>query len=447
MESKRLRLRGKQTVEPWTSTLEEAHPTKPIRAKKTHLKESNCIPKARKPFALFMLEKANLPKGMTRAECRSEFKLIGEAWKALPEKEKAHYQNLSAQEFHKQREKKKELGLRVRGQSSPLPPERPIESTEEKPLRIGNFQILQEKPGIPDSECVKIGEGAYGCVLAGLCPLGRLCAVKVFKHNQERRDFDHESEILRKLQDIPKHELRGLFPQLLASDSSQRPWPHIATEYYGRTMRSWLEQNGHFQIENLTFFGWQLQKGLQTLHSLQILHLDVKTSNILWCGHQRQMKLIDFGMAEYFDSRSEQPSHRFGAYCTASSRPPELFGSLSDSEIPKLLAPAVDIWSYVCVMYEVSTADVLMKPFDSKATHHYSVKQWCQHWQEMMQLHCRKGSITAQRSVKSCFMNMIDFYLLKGQSEFLHVKQKQLPCFKVSVAILAQAGQVTQQYK
>ena len=37
----------------------------------------------------------------------------------------------------------------------------------------------------------------------------------------------------------------------------------------------------------------------------------------------------------------------------------------------------------------------------------------------------------------SCFMNMINFYLLKGQSEFLHVKQKQLPCFKVSVCISA----------
>ena len=28
----------------------------------------------------------------------------------------------------------------------------------------------------------------------------------------------------------------------------------------------------------------------------------------------------------------------------------------------------------------------------------------------------------------SCFMNMINYYLLKGQSEFLHVKQKQPPC-------------------
>ena len=39
--------------------------------------------------------------------------------------------------------------------------------------------------------------------------------------------------------------------------------------------------------------------------------------------------------------------------------------------------------------------------------------------------------------IMSCFMNMINFYLLKGQSEFLHVKQKQLPCFKVSVCISA----------
>ena len=39
--------------------------------------------------------------------------------------------------------------------------------------------------------------------------------------------------------------------------------------------------------------------------------------------------------------------------------------------------------------------------------------------------------------IVSCFMNMINFYLLKGQSEFLHVKQKQLPCFKVSVCISA----------
>ena len=34
-------------------------------------------------------------------------------------------------------------------------------------------------------------------------------------------------------------------------------------------------------------------------------------------------------------------------------------------------------------------------------------------------------------------MNMINLYLLKGQSEFLHVKQKQLPCFKVSVCVSA----------
>ena len=47
------------------------------------------------------------------------------------------------------------------------------------------------------------------------------------------------------------------------------------------------------------------------------------------------------------------------------------------------------------------------------------------------------GTRYPRTSLVSCFMNMIDFYLLKGQSEFLHVKQKQLPCFKVSVCISA----------
>ena len=48
---------------------------------------------------------------------------------------------------------------------------------------------------------------------------------------------------------------------------------------------------------------------------------------------------------------------------------------------------------------------------------------------------------------QSCLMNMINFYLLKGQSEFLHVKQKQLPCPKCPCAFWLIAGQVTQQYK
>ena len=38
--------------------------------------------------------------------------------------------------------------------------------------------------------------------------------------------------------------------------------------------------------------------------------------------------------------------------------------------------------------------------------------------------------------VVSCFMNMINYYLLKGQSEFLHVKQKQLPCLSKFIRVL-----------
>ena len=45
-------------------------------------------------------------------------------------------------------------------------------------------------------------------------------------------------------------------------------------------------------------------------------------------------------------------------------------------------------------------------------------------------------SLPCFTSGTSCFMNMIDYYLLKGQSEFLHVKQKQLPCFVKVIRVL-----------
>jgi serine/threonine protein kinase len=44
----------------------------------------------------------------------------------------------------------------------------------------------------------------------------------------------------------------------------------------------------------------QLQQALQVLHSIKIMHLDVKPGNCLFCQTTRVMKLCDLGMAEGF---------------------------------------------------------------------------------------------------------------------------------------------------
>ena len=42
----------------------------------------------------------------------------------------------------------------------------------------------------------------------------------------------------------------------------------------------------------------QLRSALQALHSIRILHLDLKPANILWVQETSCMKLADFGMPE-----------------------------------------------------------------------------------------------------------------------------------------------------
>jgi serine/threonine protein kinase len=129
------------------------------------------------------------------------------------------------------------------------------------------------------------------------------------------------------------------------------------------------------------------------------------------------LQLCDLGMAEVQISVSaqhqalglkghhrkvaEQP--RFWAYVTALHTLPELF-NLQNAQLctlQKLLSPAVDMWSYGCVVYEAAAGKPLMKlakPVNASAQR--GVAEWCQHYKQM----CGKGyQKMLGQNFKTCF--------------------------------------------
>ena len=68
---------------------------------------------------------------------------------------------------------------------------------------------------------------------------------------------------------------------------------------------------------------------------------------------------------------------------TASYRAPELWHA-AQRDLSKWLGPAVDLWSFGCVLYEVAVGKILMRPLRNNLCGcENTIKEWCQQWQSL----------------------------------------------------------------
>lgn len=133
----------------------------------------------------------------------------------------------------------------------------------------------------------------------------------------------------------------------------QRHSVDILMEFVPRSLKYVLQRFGALNEQLVKMYSLQILQGLCYLHSVGILHRDLKCANIL-IDNDGTCKLSDFGASLKLNNTSENPT--------------ELTGS------PFWMAPEVirqqpyaypaDIWSFACVVLELLSGKPPWSSFD-----------------------------------------------------------------------------------
>ena len=171
-------------------------------------------------------------------------------------------------------------------------------------------------------------------------PEGEVVALKVLRaelaaDDVYRRRFAHE------VRAAGGAASRHLVKILDAGEVHDRPY--IAMSYVpGSSLEERIEGAGPLPLTDVARIASELADALDTLHGVEIIHRDVKPSNVLF-GDGGSALLTDFGLAK-------------GRAYTLLTRPGQAMGTL-DYMAPELIrgqpaSPATDLYALGCVVYE-----------------------------------------------------------------------------------------------
>ncbi|KAG6555828.1 hypothetical protein Mapa_002469 [Marchantia paleacea] len=215
----------------------------------------------------------------------------------------------------------------------------------------------------------QIGEGTYGQVyMAKEKATGEIVALKKVRMDNEKEGFPitaiREIKILKKLKHANVIKLKEIVTSrgdkmendFLGPEKEDGAKPvddnkfkgsiYMVFEYMDHDLTGLSDRPGmRFTVPQIKCYMKQLLTGLHYCHINQVLHRDIKGSNLL-IDNNGNLKLADFGLARSFtnDNNGQPLTNRV---ITLWYRPPELLmGSTRYS-------PAVDMWSVGCIFAEL----------------------------------------------------------------------------------------------
>uniref|UniRef100_A0A452Z0U2 Protein kinase domain-containing protein n=1 Tax=Aegilops tauschii subsp. strangulata TaxID=200361 RepID=A0A452Z0U2_AEGTS len=206
----------------------------------------------------------------------------------------------------------------------------------------------------------QIGEGTYGrqVFMAKETETKEIVALKKIRMDNEREGFPitaiREIKILKKLH----HQNVIQLKEIVTSPGPDRDEQgkqidgnkykgsiYMVFEYMDHDLTGLADKPGmRFTIPQIKCYMKQLLTGLHYCHINQVLHRDIKGSNLL-IDNEGNLKLADFGLARSFSS--DHNANLTNRVITLWYRPPELLlGSTK-------YGPAVDMWSVGCIFAEL----------------------------------------------------------------------------------------------
>ncbi|KAK5081420.1 Casein kinase II subunit alpha' [Knufia obscura] len=179
----------------------------------------------------------------------------------------------------------------------------------------------------------KLGKGEYAEVFQATdLRNNRSCAVKVLKPT-EKHLAKREIKILQDLIDGP-----NIIRFVDVARNSMGKWPSIVTEYVDSPYYRHLYST--FDDIDVRFYMFQLLSALEFAHSKNIMHLDIKPHNVMIDHENRKLRLIDWGLSNYYD-----PDYSYGTSVGSRFwRAPELLINY------EWYNPSSDIWAVGCMM-------------------------------------------------------------------------------------------------
>ena len=213
----------------------------------------------------------------------------------------------------------------------------------------------------------KLGEGSFARVYRGEYN-GKPCAVKVFKEDVLKKELSpdprgtSEVEMLSKVQHTNVVQMYGMW----LDPHKDRAAPSIVMELCDESLNDFIRRFKGKIVPNEQKLPilQDIARGMVYLHGQNIVHGDLRSSNVLLCHSEDQTvaKIADFDMARFLDPDTQL--HFTVRFTAEEYLPPEVFSHNEHKDQKKRarLTPKVDIFCFgelvlemACGMYPTPT--------------------------------------------------------------------------------------------